>query len=713
MKMTARFYLMCGALIIPILLHASHKKNPRISLKDLDAVALHPQHEHVYVNDDTKSHLLKIQETFPHHAWSEEYKSVCRGLTDDKVIVYKESAERCVNECLHVLESSHEPYQESTDTLRYYQEALIKGDSSLFVKIDKHSHKGRKRTVFCNLLVKDCLTVEGGLEVLGHTCLTGELLTNNIVASHIIITGNNSNPDPNCAATVAFVKKYVANNGGGGNITVNNLGDGEGIYKPLNPSADTTINLKSLGVDESTGLAIGTDTNDNTIIISTNATPGNSPEARPENNRDRLVQRDSQGNFAANMITLGQDPTLPLEVATKQYVDNKPSGNGMPITVQNVGTSGAEIYKNEDPSHTFNFKKLIADNGVIIDDTSDTDTLTIKTNGTADAIAETLVMRDSNSHFSTKSMNLSDQAASHITLNNERLLRFRPNQSNEPVSMYLGYQAGPILLSGGLFGNVGETGIGIKALSASQGSSNTAVGRNALGDNTSGGGNTGIGDFALTSNKEGRGNTGIGAGTLLFPHTANANKNTALGHFAGGALREGNNNIYIGTNVGNGDSLFSQSNTIRIGHPNAFTERNDPTDAHTACYIGGIKNHSLTNGNPATVGIDTTTGRLGVLTLPSRNDIIANKALGINAHDIMKLKPAVYIHKNRWANKPSHVGLILEDVQETVPSLLSYDENNNPIAFKYDMLTVLLLKQVQVLKEKMAKQDRIIDKLQQ
>ena len=175
----------------------------------------------------------------------------------------------------------------------------------------------------------------------------------------------------------------------------------------------------------------------------------------------------------------------------------------------------------------------------------------------------------------------------------------------------------------------GNTAEGINALhdvNTAVGINNTAVGANALTNNTTGAYNVGIGARALFSNITGSFNmavgtealtnntanynmaigfrvgfmnttgnhlTGIGAGALL--HNTTGSGNTALGANAGGNLTTGDNNIDIG-NIG----VAGESSMIRIGD----------LAVHEGIFLGGITAMSSEAPNQAVL-VDPTTGQLG------------------------------------------------------------------------------------------------------
>ncbi len=107
----------------------------------------------------------------------------------------------------------------------------------------------------------------------------------------------------------------------------------------------------------------------------------------------------------------------------------------------------------------------------------------------------------------------------------------------------------------------GNTAIGNGALfynnptTAANGINNTALGNDAMHDNTTGYANTGIGASALSTNKTGYGNTAVGNGANVS--LINTNKNTIIG---ASAAAYGSNNTVIGYNA-----YTSANNLAQLG----------------------------------------------------------------------------------------------------------------------------------------------------
>jgi hypothetical protein len=142
-----------------------------------------------------------------------------------------------------------------------------------------------------------------------------------------------------------------------------------------------------------------------------------------------------------------------------------------------------------------------------------------------------------------------------------------------------------------------NTAIGFMAISSSDGSSNTAVGSNAMRQgqtNTDGSYNTAVGSRALSNGDDGGYNTAIGASSIekvegdnnsglgyrtLF-NTTSGDANTAVGYNAGDTNSSGSNNTLIGSNsdVGSNNltnataigynAIVDTSNKIQLGDSN-------------------------------------------------------------------------------------------------------------------------------------------------
>lgn len=253
---------------------------------------------------------------------------------------------------------------------------------------------------------------------------------------------------------------------------------------------------------------------------------------------------------------------------------------------------------------------------------------------------------------------------------------------------------------------VGEDALFLNNAHPITGRSNTAVGDHALFSNTEGYGNTAVGDSALRLNTEGYRNTVVGAGalsanTMSIDNTAigtealsaliTGDLNVALGSFAGSSLKTGNNNIYI-RNAGFGD----ESNVIRIGESQAQT------------FIAGISGKTAAGGSP--VFIDSS-GQLGTSTSSARfkRDI---RDLGESSTGIYRLRPVAFRYLQEIdPNATQEYGLIAEEVEGVYPEMVTHDGSGRPETVRYQLLTPMLLNELQKQQARIAALEERLEKL--
>src|SRR5437870_5215557 len=187
----------------------------------------------------------------------------------------------------------------------------------------------------------------------------------------------------------------------------------------------------------------------------------------------------------------------------------------------------------------------------------------------------------------------------------------------------------------------------------SSGSSNNAIGNEALLNNTTGNSNTAIGFNALESNSTG-------------------SNNIALGVQAGINV-SGNNNIDIG-NAG----VAGESSRIRIGMK----------PAQKATFIAGISGVTVANG----VGVIVNTqGQLGTVVSSARFKE-AIKPMDKISEAILALKPVTFRYKHELdPDGIPQFGLVAEDVEKVNPDLLARDDQGKPYTVRYEAVNAMLL----------------------
>ena len=189
---------------------------------------------------------------------------------------------------------------------------------------------------------------------------------------------------------------------------------------------------------------------------------------------------------------------------------------------------------------------------------------------------------------------------------------------------------GTIKLDGNYPTGTGNVALGDGALSSGSlsGGSNTAIGDDALRDNTTGVTNTGIGDTALRGNTTGIQNTGLGRGALQTNSTGNSNtavgynsllsntasNNTAVGYQSLTANTTGDRNVAIG--LSSGSALTTGIRNTIIG---TYAYNNATTQSYSTC-IG----HASGNGSSGTNNTFIGEASGSVMSTGSKNTIIGS-----------------------------------------------------------------------------------------
>jgi Chaperone of endosialidase len=202
------------------------------------------------------------------------------------------------------------------------------------------------------------------------------------------------------------------------------------------------------------------------------------------------------------------------------------------------------------------------------------------------------------------------------------------------------------------------------------GRGNTAMGFQALRDNTSGEANTATGRSALEQNQNGTRNTAIGYHAL--DHNTTGIDNIAIGFAAGIGLTTGSHNIAIAA-----AGQAGESGTMRVG---------DSPDI-TRTFIAGIRGVTV-NGSPVVVGAG---GQLGVVASSQqfKDDI---KPMEKASEAILALKPVTFHYKkNVDADCTAQFGLVAEDVEKINPDLVVHDQAGKPYSVRYDQVNAMLL----------------------
>jgi hypothetical protein len=228
----------------------------------------------------------------------------------------------------------------------------------------------------------------------------------------------------------------------------------------------------------------------------------------------------------------------------------------------------------------------------------------------------------------------------------------------------------------------GNTAAGSQSLySNSTGTNNVAIGYKTMWGNTTGVSNVAIGD-ALRTNSTGSVNVALGDKALRLNETGNFN--IGIGYQAGSKWTTGNYNIAIGYNA---TGSAGESGQTLLGSFHS-----------TDTFIYGIR--GATGGTTFDEAVCTNSqNQLGPCTKSSRRFKEAVAVMGDTAQQVSKLRPVTFRYlpeeNQRGVEQPLRYGLIAEEVAQLFPSLVSYDEEGQPVTVQYAQLTPLLLNEIQ------------------
>jgi hypothetical protein len=288
--------------------------------------------------------------------------------------------------------------------------------------------------------------------------------------------------------------------------------------------------------------------------------------------------------------------------------------------------------------------------------------------------------------------------------------------------------------AGALFSNISggfNTAIGFNALSQNTASNNTAVGDQALVNNTNGTENTATGTAALFKNTSGNNNTADGL-DALFSNTTGSNNtahgllalenntighdNSAEGFQALANNKTGSNNIALGSNAG--ANLTTGSNNIDVGNAGVASEsakiRIGKQGTQNGTFIAGISGVAVTG----TQVVVNSSGKLGVASSSVRFKE-AIKPMDKASEAIVALRPVTFRYKPEIdSDGIPQFGLVAEEVEKVNPDLVVHDQNGKPFTVRYEAVNAMLLneflkehRQVQELKGTVAQQQKQIEAL--
>ena len=232
-----------------------------------------------------------------------------------------------------------------------------------------------------------------------------------------------------------------------------------------------------------------------------------------------------------------------------------------------------------------------------------------------------------------------------------------------------------------------DTAIGFQSLYSDKSQNNTAVGYSSA-SNLNNSDNVVIGASAFLTTVNGTQNVIIGsqAGQNQVAPSSPVTGNIIIGYLAGNLYNSTeSNNILIGSYGVMGDGTGGNLSAIRIG-----------SNLQATCYIAGIAGITTVVNDAVPVLISASTGQLGVTSssIKYKDNV---KDMGEYSSSIMKLRPVTFNYKNH-APESISVGLIAEEVDKIMPSIVVY-KDDQPETVKYHELVPMLLNELQKLRK--------------
>ncbi len=159
--------------------------------------------------------------------------------------------------------------------------------------------------------------------------------------------------------------------------------------------------------------------------------------------------------------------------------------------------------------------------------------------------------------------------------------------------------------------------------------------------------------------------------------------NTVVGSTSGSNyINAENSNILVGSGI---SGTANESNVLRIG--SATGSGTNQINKAIVCGINGI----TVVGSAVFV---TTGNQLGIL-LSTRRVKDNITVMADYSSRILNLRPVTFTYNTGQDQTSIQSGLIAEEVQETMPELVMYDDEGLPLTVKYHELPSLLLNELQ------------------
>ena len=262
-----------------------------------------------------------------------------------------------------------------------------------------------------------------------------------------------------------------------------------------------------------------------------------------------------------------------------------------------------------------------------------------------------------------------------ITINGNPVF-YTPGANNT----FVGEVCGNTTLSGTY--NVALGSLNSTALTS--GSNNIAIGQSALNSNQNTSGQVAIGYNSLGNiNGGGYGNVAIDGGAGALTALTSGSFNIAIGNYGTGSAYTTSESSNILLNAWS-SPIAGESNVLRIG--NATGSGNTALNKAFICGINGI---SVT-GSAVLVN---SSDQLGI-TVSSKRWKENIEDMGEVSSPVLNLRPVTFTY-SIGDDKSQQTGLIAEEVQEIMPSLVVLDKEGLPQTVKYHELPVLLLNELQ------------------
>jgi hypothetical protein len=291
-----------------------------------------------------------------------------------------------------------------------------------------------------------------------------------------------------------------------------------------------------------------------------------------------------------------------------------------------------------------------------------------------------------------------------------------------------------------------NTAVGYQAgYSGSTGAANVYIGYQAAYSGTTGSNNNvAVGNYALYSNSGSSSNTAVG---FSAGYSLSSLNNTMIGNNAGYYITSGAKNTILGSYTGNqgGLDIRTASNYIVLsdgdGNPRQIIDNNglvlinrtsaagssvpglhisgssDTTGTNYTFYtvynnntqVFGLRNdgyvradavYNKTTASVANVNVDSG----GLLARGTSARKYKQNIRDLESIDINKFRPVRYNSKCENDDQTiDHFGIIADEVDEAgIKELVTYGSNGEVESFKYERLTVILLKEIQDLKQRIA-----------